>query len=129
MVAADWADHEQTVIQMKLGESWTWEDFAQVLDETTTMTARVSYPVHRIVEMGSRSTMPNGNPWTLLRRLRRVNHPQCGLVVHVGGPYVQELMETAFVARYPHIPNNVRFVATLDEAYELCGVGAQAAHA
>lgn len=119
-----WFDEGKTVIRLDLREAWTWEEFAQAYDEVLYLMLRNEQTIHCIIDLGERTTLPHGNPWTLLRRMANITPCNDGLVIHVGGGKIIESMRVAFAERFGNGPDCVRFVDTLDEAFSLCGLQA-----
>ncbi len=120
MCEMTWLDQRKTVLQIDLRNCTTWEDFAQAHDEAATLLLRSHHTVHRIVNMGQRDALPLGNPWTLLRRMKNISAKNSGLVVHVGGSVAADMMRAA---TNRCLPDHIRFVDTVAEAYRLCGLG------
>ena len=119
MCAVSWLDESKTVIFLNLRDVRTWEDYAQAYDKATTMLLRHRHTVHCIVDIGSLDALPHGNPWILLRRMTCISPQNSGLIIHVGGKLATDSLRAA--TRH-HLPDHIRFVDTLEDAYALCGL-------
>lgn len=124
MRTVTWFEESKTVIRLELHEEWTWEEFAQAYDEVLTLMLHSERTINCIVNLGSRSTLPRGNPWVLLHRMVHIKPCHEGMIIHVGGQVVAEAMCTAFDALFDGPPDCIRFVDTLSDAYQMCGLQA-----
>lgn len=114
-----WVDEQQTVIHLDLQGAQTWEDCAEAFDRATALAVNVPQTVHRIVDMRGWRILPQDSPWCLIRRMAFVAPRAGGMIVHVSDPVLSHSMARAYQQRFADHVNDVRFVTSLEEAYEL----------
>ena len=111
---------EKTVIYWAFGESWTWTDFAQCVEEAYDWQMQsVPKTIHTIADMQEGKGMFAADAISSITYSIKHVPPNRGKVVVVGASRLLKLLEPIIRRLVPQLSAAYVLVDSLDEAYEL----------
>lgn len=119
MITVDWANAEKTIILWQNDGAMTTKEYQEALTQSATLAKSVGYPVGVIMDMRRAGGIPK-NSFALSKQIVEEQPANIALTVLVSNSIFWEKVWLVLGRFHPasHIIN-VRYVTTVDEAYEL----------
>src|SRR5215207_11715106 len=115
-IAVVWDNDEKTIIRYTYTARWTWDELYTALAEQAALQASVAHEVATLIDARNTNIVPEGFVAQLKRVVERMP-PRSGVRIIVSGnPFIKSLFLLASKL-FPHMIGDMRFVATLEEAY------------
>ena len=123
-ISVSWANEQQTIIRLKYGPAWTWEDWLNADRQAMAMLDAAHTPVDLLHDARD-TVMPNNTLSVLpgiLRQTSGIKHPNAGLMIVVGAEPFLEIVVSVFKRAYSHHAQQILLSPTMESACALMGV-------
>jgi hypothetical protein len=114
-----WENTAQTVLRFEFQGTWTWEEYNEAIDDACELINSVEHNV-QIIFIQTKFT-PNGSPIPHIQRTTRLIPRNVSKLIMVGGPIFLRSLYEVMVKVNSRLSNQIVFVNTVDEAYQLAG--------
>ncbi len=115
-IMVQWDDDQHTAVRWDFEGRWTWQEFAEVQDESDALITGVDHTVDVIANMENSSTLPE-NPLSRYHHALARSPENRGLVVIAGaGTFIQAMAQIFSRVFGQRLQDEFVFVATVAEA-------------
>lgn len=116
-IHTSWASAENTILLSEFGESWTLDDFHNMVDEMHRLISSADHPVHLISDF-SRSKVSPAKLLSVGRHVENKSSANMGISVSVGAnAFIKAL--TTVAQRMFLKDSQLYFADTLEEAFQI----------